>query len=55
MGYEIAAGWGCAMAQSGPVGLGGTPIVMLGDGTHMMINSDIYSTVLSGHTGSLCA
>jgi 3D-(3,5/4)-trihydroxycyclohexane-1,2-dione acylhydrolase (decyclizing) len=49
MGYEIAAGWGCAMAQDGPGGLGGTPIVMLGDGTYMMMNSDIYSTVLSGH------
>ncbi len=49
MGYEIAAGWGCAMAQAGPGGAGGTPIVMLGDGTYMMMNSDIYSTVLSGH------
>ena len=49
MGYEIAAGWGCAMAQSGPGATGGTPIVMLGDGTYMMMNSDIYSTVLSGH------
>ena len=47
MGYEIAAGWGCAMANSGPGGLGGTPIVMVGDGTYMMMNSDIYSTVLS--------
>ena len=49
MGYEIAAGWGHAMAASGPGGLGGTPIVMVGDGTYMMMNSDIYSTVLSGH------
>jgi 3D-(3,5/4)-trihydroxycyclohexane-1,2-dione acylhydrolase (decyclizing) len=49
MGYEIAAGWGCAIAQEGKGGLGGTPIVMLGDGTYMMMNSDIYSTVLSGH------
>ncbi len=49
MGYEIAAGWGHAMANSGPGGLGGTPIVMVGDGTYMMMNSDIYSTVLSGH------
>ena len=49
MGYEIAAGWGCAMAQATPGGLGGTPIVMLGDGTYMMMNSDIYSTVLTGH------
>jgi 3D-(3,5/4)-trihydroxycyclohexane-1,2-dione acylhydrolase (decyclizing) len=49
MGYEIAAGWGHAMANSGPGGLGGTPIVMVGDGTYMMMNSDIYSSVLSGH------
>ena len=26
-----------------------TPIVMIGDGTYMMMNSDIYSSVLSGH------
>lgn len=45
MGYEIAAGWGHAMAKNGD----GTPIVMLGDGTYMMMNSDIYSTVLTGH------
>src|ERR1700747_575786 len=37
------------MAKSGPGGLGGTPIVVVGDGTYMMMNSDIYSTVLSGH------
>jgi 3D-(3,5/4)-trihydroxycyclohexane-1,2-dione acylhydrolase (decyclizing) len=49
MGYEIAAGWGHAMANAGPGGLGGTPIVVVGDGTYMMMNSDIYSTVLSGH------
>ncbi|WP_426037146.1 3D-(3,5/4)-trihydroxycyclohexane-1,2-dione acylhydrolase (decyclizing) [Cypionkella sp. TWP1-2-1b2] len=49
MGYEIAAGWGCAMAQSGLGAVGGTPIVMIGDGTYMMMNSDIYSSVLSGH------
>jgi 3D-(3,5/4)-trihydroxycyclohexane-1,2-dione acylhydrolase (decyclizing) len=49
MGYEIAGGWGHAMAQSGPGGLGETPIVMVGDGTYLMMNSDIYSTVLTGH------
>jgi 3D-(3,5/4)-trihydroxycyclohexane-1,2-dione acylhydrolase (decyclizing) len=49
MGYEIAAGWGCAMAQQGPGAPGGTPIVMVGDGTYMMMNSDVYSSVLSGH------
>ncbi len=45
MGYEISAGWGHAMAK----GDDGTPIVMVGDGTYMMMNSDIYSSVLSGH------
>ena len=44
MGYEIAAGWGYAMARPGT-----TPIVMVGDGTYMMMNSDVYSSVLSGH------
>jgi 3D-(3,5/4)-trihydroxycyclohexane-1,2-dione acylhydrolase (decyclizing) len=45
MGYELAAGWGNAMANAGK----STPIVMLGDGTYMMMNSDIYSSVLTGH------
>ncbi len=45
MGYEIPAGWGAAMARGGK----GTPIVMIGDGTYMMMNSDIYSSVLTGH------
>jgi 3D-(3,5/4)-trihydroxycyclohexane-1,2-dione acylhydrolase (decyclizing) len=44
MGYEISAGWGAAMADPTR-----TPIVMVGDGTYMMMNSDIYSSVLSGH------
>jgi 3D-(3,5/4)-trihydroxycyclohexane-1,2-dione acylhydrolase (decyclizing) len=45
MGYEIAGAWGHAMAKDGD----GTPIVMVGDGSYMMMNSDIYSSVLSGH------
>lgn len=50
MGYEIAGGWGHAMAKAGPDGTqDGVPIVMVGDGSYMMMNSDIYSTVLSGH------
>jgi 3D-(3,5/4)-trihydroxycyclohexane-1,2-dione acylhydrolase (decyclizing) len=44
MGYEIAGGWGAKMA---------TPdaevIVMVGDGSYLMMNSDIYSSVLAGH------
>ena len=45
MGYEIAGGWGNAMANEG----NSTPIVMTGDGSYLMMNSDIYSTVLTGH------
>ncbi len=45
MGYEIAGAWGTAMATEGT----GTPIVLVGDGSYMMMNSDIYSSVLSGH------
>lgn len=45
MGYEIAGGWGHAMAAAS----GTTPIVLVGDGSYMMMNSDIWSTVLTGH------
>jgi 3D-(3,5/4)-trihydroxycyclohexane-1,2-dione acylhydrolase (decyclizing) len=44
MGYEIAGGWGAAMADPGR-----DTIVMVGDGAYLMMNSDIYSTVLTGH------
>ncbi len=44
MGYEIAGGWGAAMADPNR-----DVIVMCGDGSYLMMNSDIYSTVLSGH------
>ena len=45
MGYEVAGGWGHAMARAGD----GTPIVMVGDGSYLMLNGDIYSSVLTGH------
>ncbi len=45
MGYEIAAGWGNAMANKGK----GETWVLLGDGAYLMMNSDIYSSVLTGH------
>lgn len=44
MGYEIAGGWGAAMARPE-----GEVFVMLGDGAYLMMNSDIYSSVLTGH------
>ena len=45
MGYELAGGWGAAMAADD----GSTPIVLVGDGSYLMMNSDIYSSVLTGH------
>tara|TARA_B110000285_G_scaffold143067_1_gene159871 strand:+ start:2155 stop:4002 length:1848 start_codon:yes stop_codon:yes gene_type:complete len=50
MGYEIAGGWGHAMAKTNADGTQtGVPIVMVGDGSYMLMNSDIYSTMLAGH------
>ena len=47
MGYEIAGGWGARIAQSETEPDNDT-IVFTGDGSYMMLNSDIYSSVLSG-------
>ncbi|KZM43046.1 3D-(3,5/4)-trihydroxycyclohexane-1,2-dione hydrolase [Marinomonas sp. SBI22] len=44
MGYEIAGGWGAKIANPD-----NDVVVMVGDGSYMILNSDIYSSVLSGH------
>ena len=44
MGYEIAGGYGAAMADPGR-----DVVVFTGDGSYLMMNSDIYSSVLTGH------
>ena len=44
MGYEISGGWGAAMARGG-----GEVFVLTGDGSYLMLNSDLYSSVLTGH------
>ncbi len=44
MGYEIAGGWGAKMAMPDR-----DVIVMVGDGSYLMLNSDVYSSVLTGH------
>jgi 3D-(3,5/4)-trihydroxycyclohexane-1,2-dione acylhydrolase (decyclizing) len=46
MGYEIAGGWGARIAQM-EQGNGGDTIVFVGDGSYLLLNSDIYSSVLS--------
>ena len=48
MGYEISGGWGAAMARA-QLDPHGQTYVFVGDGSYMMLNSDIYSSVLSGH------
>ena len=44
MGYEIAGAYGAKMAKPEH-----EVITMLGDGSYMMMNSDIYASVLTGH------
>lgn len=44
MGYEIAGAWGAKMAMPDR-----EVVVFVGDGSYLMMNSDLYSSVLSGH------
>ena len=46
MGYEIAGGWGARIAQSEAEPDQDT-IVFCGDGSYLLMNSDIYSSVLT--------
>jgi len=46
MGYEIAGGWGARIAQSENEADKDT-IVFTGDGSYLLMNSDIYSSVLT--------
>ena len=43
MGYEVAGAWGARMARPS-----GDVIAWVGDGSYLMMNSDIYSTVMTG-------
>ncbi|MSU91273.1 3D-(3,5/4)-trihydroxycyclohexane-1,2-dione acylhydrolase (decyclizing) [Rhodobacteraceae bacterium 2CG4] len=47
MGYEIAGGWGARIAQMEDEPEQDT-IVFVGDGSYLLLNSDIYSAVLTG-------
>lgn len=44
MGYEIAGGWGAKMARPER-----EVFVMVGDGSYLLMNADILSSVMSGH------
>jgi 3D-(3,5/4)-trihydroxycyclohexane-1,2-dione acylhydrolase (decyclizing) len=43
MGYETSGAWGAALARPE-----GEVFALVGDGSYLMLNSDIYSSVLSG-------
>jgi 3D-(3,5/4)-trihydroxycyclohexane-1,2-dione acylhydrolase (decyclizing) len=43
MGYEVAGAWGAKIARRR-----GDVISWVGDGSYLMMNSDVYSTVLTG-------
>jgi 3D-(3,5/4)-trihydroxycyclohexane-1,2-dione acylhydrolase (decyclizing) len=47
MGYEIAGAWGARIAQS-EVEPARDTITFVGDGSYLLMNSDIYSTALTG-------
>ncbi|MFM7147295.1 MAG: thiamine pyrophosphate-dependent enzyme [Actinomycetales bacterium] len=48
MGYEISGAWGAAMAHRS-----GRVLALVGDGSYLMMNSDLYSAVLTGHPFTL--
>jgi 3D-(3,5/4)-trihydroxycyclohexane-1,2-dione acylhydrolase (decyclizing) len=43
MGYELAGAWGAAIACDGVV------TTLLGDGSYLMLNSELYSAAFAGH------
>ena len=43
MGYEISGAWGARLARST-----GDVIAFVGDGSYLMMNSDLYSSVITG-------
>ncbi|MEC3976295.1 3D-(3,5/4)-trihydroxycyclohexane-1,2-dione acylhydrolase (decyclizing) [Amycolatopsis sp. H20-H5] len=44
MGYEVAGAWGAAMAHTD-----GLVTTMLGDGSYLMLNSELFSAAFAGH------
>jgi 3D-(3,5/4)-trihydroxycyclohexane-1,2-dione acylhydrolase (decyclizing) len=44
MGYEVAGAWGAAMARDE-----GLVTTLLGDGSYLMLNSELFSAAFAGH------
>ncbi len=53
MGYEISGAWGARIAQSENEAEQDT-VVFIGDGSYLMMNSDVYSAVLSQKKLIIC-
>lgn len=50
MGYEVSGAWGASMALAeSSRAAGGEVIAFMGDGSYLMANSDVFSSVLTGH------
>ena len=54
MGYEIAGAWGAAMAATDRTERTGRPgaglvTTLLGDGSYLMLNAELYSAAFAGH------
>jgi 3D-(3,5/4)-trihydroxycyclohexane-1,2-dione acylhydrolase (decyclizing) len=45
MGYELAGAWGAALARRGR----GVVTTLLGDGSYLMANSELFSAAFAGH------
>ena len=48
MGYELAGPWGASIARAA-TNPGGLVTTLLGDGSYLMLNSDLYSAAFAGH------
>ncbi len=48
MGYELAGAWGAAIAR-GRTHPGGVVTTLLGDGSYLMLNSELFSAAFAGH------
>jgi 3D-(3,5/4)-trihydroxycyclohexane-1,2-dione acylhydrolase (decyclizing) len=48
MGYELAAPWGASMARA-LTHPDGVVTTLLGDGSYLMLNSELYSAAFAGH------
>ncbi len=50
MGYEVSGAWGASMAlEKSARAAGGEVLAFMGDGSYLMGNSDVFSSVLTGH------